>query len=75
MVEEFFNQNYDLYDKLLNAWHVGDVYIEEIIIDVIYNLVFDYLQKQKRFKNMNIFKNKQSICYDEELSLYYILVL
>mgnify|MGYP001625161453 CR=1 FL=1 len=75
LVEEFFNQNYDLYDKLLNAWHVGDVYIEEIIIDVIYNLVFDYLQKQKRFKNMNIFKNKQSICYDEELSLYDILVL
>lgn len=73
LLEEYFNQNYNLYDKLLSVYNVNNVYIEEIITDVIYNLVFDYSQRQEQFKNMNIFKNKKSICYDEEPTLYDIL--
>lgn len=73
LLEEYFNQNYNLYDKLLSVYNVNNVYIEEIITDVIYNLVFDYSQKQEQFKNMNIFKNKKSICYDEKPTLYDIL--
>lgn len=73
LLEEYFNQNYNLYDKLLSVYNVKNVYIEEIITDVIYNLVFDYSQKQEQFKNMNIFKNKKSICYDEKPTLYDIL--
>ena len=45
LLEEYFNQNYNLYDKLLSVYNVNNVYIEEIITDVIYNLVFDYSQK------------------------------
>ena len=73
LLEEYFNQNYNLYDKLLSIYNVNNVYIEEIITDVIYNLVFDYSQRQEQFKNMNIFKNKKSICYDEKPTLYDIL--
>ncbi len=73
LLEEYFNQNYNLYDKLLSVYNVKNVYIEEIITDVIYNLVFDYSQRQEQFKNMNIFKNKKSICYDEKPTLYDIL--
>ena len=73
LLEEYFNQNYNLYDKLLSVYNVNNVYIEEIITDVIYNLVFDYSQRQEQFKNMNIFKNKKSICYDEKPTLYDIL--
>ena len=73
LLEEYFNQNYNLYDKLLSVYNVNNVYIEEIITDVIYNLVFDYSQRQEQFKNMNIFKNKKYICYDEEPTLYDIL--
>ena len=73
LLEKYFNQNYNLYDKLLSIYNVNNVYIEEIITDVIYNLVFDYSQRQEQFKNMNIFKNKKSICYDEKPTLYDIL--
>ena len=73
LLEEYFNQNYNFYDKLLSVYNVNNVYIEEIITDVIYNLVFDYSQRQEQFKNMNIFKNKKSICYDEKPTLYDIL--
>ena len=97
LLEDYFNQNYNLYDKLLSAYNVDDIYIDEpmlkyhnlkayddecpklysdneTITDVIYTLVFDYSPRQEQFKNINIFKNKKSICYDGEPSLYDILL-
>ena len=98
IIEQYFNQNSNLYDKLLTAYNGDEVLIEkpllkyhmlkkndgdspmlfndnETITDIIFNLVFDYTQKQEDYENLNIFKDKKSLCYDGKPSLYDILNL
>lgn len=70
LLEKYFNQNYNLYDKLLTIYNANDFFTEEVIKEVIYNLVFVYSQTQEQFKNINIFKNRKSICYEKVSYIY-----
>lgn len=55
----FSNETY--LNNVKNYW--GKLKFKYIIDDIIINYVFNLTQQDSTFKNVDIFKNKQSICY------------
>ena len=81
ILSKFFVRHSHLYNKIL--YEYDDIYFvnftlsdnhnnyfndfDNLIVDIICNLVYDYSQRKNEYKDIKIFKDQTSLCCDIEI--------